>query len=173
MRERIYTEPFQYAINEIKVVSFAINEPLVDTTNTKSIRANFNYSLSFDAEKGIVNFSLKTSFFYDDLTIDQPIAFIEVENHFFIENLKNKVDGKDVILPDAFWLTILGMSITHSRALFAHYIGSTVLHGKLIPIVNPVDVAKAFFPQIDFTAIGKPPSKPPVKQKTLKKKKGL
>jgi hypothetical protein len=142
---------FQYTITNVKVVGFFINENIVDKADKNKIRIQFNYKLSFDIESNILNFSFKTVYYYDDLTPNNPISFIEVENLFYIENLKAFLsENQEITLPNQLWLTIVSMSITHTRSLFCHFHGNTALNGTTIPVINPLDVTKAFFPHMVF-----------------------
>jgi hypothetical protein len=139
---------FAYAIMNIKETAFRVNESLF-LGSEKEAKAQFKHKLSFDVEKEILVFALLTGFLYEDQLQGEPLAIMEVENHFYIQEMKAWMTSDTTIeLPDQFWITIVSLSITHTRALFHKALSGTNMREVMIPIVNPVEVAKVFFPNM-------------------------
>jgi len=141
------SESFQYGIKGIKMISFSVNE---DLYNDESIplKVQFRYRFTYDLENEILKFVFGTIYYTDELTVNKPVVSIDVENDFYIENLKDRTNGDIVTLPDPMWVTLVSLSITHTRSILAIMLAATKFKDRLIPIINPLDVAKAFFPDI-------------------------
>ncbi len=129
-------------ILKIRELAFSILEERVDETGL-SIGFSVETIINFDEEtfEIKVDYSLKSKF--TGLSHVQ----IKVSNLFRISNLKDysAKDKAHVTLPDATLITMLSLSISHTRALLAKNTAGTTLEQYILPIVNPTEIAKQIF----------------------------
>ena len=138
---------FGLSIVSVRELSFFIKENLVVREKQNEIIVQFIGRTGFSIEHDFFNFTLKTWYHYADN--ETEIAQIEVENIFSIPNLKNFIGpNEEVNFPPQAWVTMVSLSISHSRSLFARNLAGTKLNNAIIAIVNPVDVTKEFFPHV-------------------------
>ncbi len=45
-------------------------------------------------------------------------------------------------------ITLVGLSVSHTRALFLKRLSGTALQENILPILNPAEMAKQFFPEM-------------------------
>lgn len=138
-------EQIQIAIRKIKVISFAINELAVKPGYSELVKVEVGQRLGFGLDLNLVELTLRFYYHYpDDPAI---LTDISVQNIFEIPNLKKFVADKGlVILPGHLISTIVGLAISHTRALLTQNLSGTLLQETIISIVNPAEVAKHFFP---------------------------
>lgn len=134
-------------IKRIKEVSFQIREDLL-LDSSKTIKIEIGQNLSFATDAGLVSLALR--FYYHFVEEREPILVdFTVQNVFEIPNLKRFIsEREELILPPATISNIVGLSISHSRALLAKQLSGTVLQEHLPYIVDPADVARHFFPRM-------------------------
>lgn len=136
-----------FEVVRIKAFSFYIDEASVNLE--KQVLIQFQHKTGYDSTNNIIDLTLRTFYSYDpnaptpDLLID-----LHVQNMFFIPNLIQfrKEDGK-YDLPHNLIFSMVGISISHTRALLAQNTAGTLLQNNILPIANPVEVAKAFYPE--------------------------
>ncbi len=147
MSKDLKNPQIRISITHIKEISFFIMENLIATEDqAKEILVDFMGQTGFHSEKNLFNFTLKAWYHYKE--DETKIAAIEVANIFFIENIKNFIDDKNEInFPASLWVTIVGLSISHTRALFSKSLSGTVLQNVIINITDPVKIAQQFFPK--------------------------
>ena len=136
-------------IKRIKEIGFRLNEHFVIKDDPeKEIKIELQHRTGFSLEHNIVNLTLRCFTFYTD-NKDNILTDIEVENLFEIPEFKNYVTP-DLVesFPANVWLTMISLSIGHTRALLFERVTGTLLSNLIIPILNPVEVAKAFMPKI-------------------------
>jgi hypothetical protein len=147
MAKRKGSKPFQIAIKKVKQLSFGIDEtaevPAADDINVH-IEQNLSFSTKDDTLVLLLNitFSSKAS---EKIWMNGI-----VQNVFTLKDIRRMVDPKkpDVLnIPDSLLTTILGISISHSRALLAQSAMGTIFQDIYIPLVNPEQVAKELFNQ--------------------------
>jgi hypothetical protein len=131
-------------VKRIKELSFHINEKLVkaETPFQSEIGLNFGYN----ADSNFIEIGLKIFFHYENSK--EEIAAIVVQNVYEIPNLSSFLIDDKIILPQEVLVNLIGMSISHSRALFAVKTAGTGLNDALFPIAPAQDVSKHFFPYI-------------------------
>lgn len=157
MEERkIQDTTYAYSIKRIKDVSFYVNERLYIDDPLKMIKVELSQTIGVNVENNSVNFTLRVFLHYQD-SPENILAELYVENIFEVENLKEFVSEKGLGFPNQLLVSIISMSISHSRALLAKNLHGTVYQTVLIPITNPLEVAQHFFPSM-FEEIGKPSS---------------
>lgn len=141
------------SINYIKEISFFVNEGRVineqhlPTNERKEILVQMTAIIAFNLIENIVKFTPKAWYHYKD-SPEAELASIEVENTFKIVDLKNFINKDNKIdFPSGTWVSIVSLSISHTRALFTKHLAGTALQMVMMPIMNPYDVAKQYFPE--------------------------
>lgn len=145
------------AINYIKDVFFQISEPLIFKEKAEEILIQMSGHTGYNFEKNILKFTLRVWYHYK--SSDTELAVIEVDNLFNVLDLKKFLtEDNKLNFPPAIWAHIVGLSISHARALFTKNLAGTSLQQVMIPITNPLDVVKEFFPE-SFEDTNKEPIK--------------
>ncbi len=69
---------------------------------------------------------------------------INISNIFDVKSLGDFLNEKDNILylPPAFEASIIGISLSHSRAIFITKCAGTFLQNAVMPILNPTEFMK-------------------------------
>lgn len=135
-----------YSVHYVKEVFFIIREHLIGTESGKEVLVQMIGQTGYNLEQNILNFSLKVWYHFRD-EVDE-LAAIEVQNTFNIPNLAKYVNSDSKIqLPPLTWAQIIGISISHVRALFTKNLSGTALQSVIIPVMNPLEVAQQFFPE--------------------------
>jgi hypothetical protein len=136
------------AVKRIKVLSFSINEKVTGYSPATLVKVEMAQNLAFSVDINVVDFTLRV--FYrlpNDNTEENILVDITVQNFFEVSNLKRfLVQPTQINLPENVIVSIVGLSISHTRALLAQNLAGTVIQDSIMSIVNPVDVAKHFFP---------------------------
>ncbi len=137
-------------IRKIKDSGFFINERLYKNASTQLIKIDFQQQVTFDIKKNQLSFILRIMFRYEKSSPDELLLDTQIENVFEITNLKDYVSNRgEVTLPEEIWTTIVSLSISHSRALIARNTAGTFLQDYILPIVNPGEITRAFFPKLE------------------------
>ena len=71
-----------------------------------------------------------------------------MQNVFFIANIRQFLKDGILNLPSDLLISIVSLSISHTRGLFAQNLAGTAFNDFMLPITNPIDAAKHFFPSI-------------------------
>ena len=138
-------EAIFFAVKRVKDIHFSINEQLYVPDPNKIVKIELGERIGFDFEMNLVNFILRIFFHY----VEEPEILVDfqVENLFEVDNLirfRNK-DGI-IILPPQLITSIVGVSLSHGRALLLKNTAGTRWQEIILPIANPMDVAKYFYP---------------------------
>ena len=143
----------QLSVKRIKEFGFYINEMLfaqkqIDNTN-RSLKIDIALKLSFTVETNMVFLLARVYYHFPDAGPDEILTDIQVQNVFEVENLKQfQVGPSEIILPHYTISTIVELSLSHTRALFAKNLAGTLLQDNLMAVVNPSTVARHFFPRM-------------------------
>lgn len=128
----------------IKELAFNINEALVN--QNPQFKSEIALQFAFNLETNIVDIGIRVFYHYEDST--DELAFIIVQNIYEIPNLKEyEHDGK-LLLPPIALITLIDMSISHTRALFAARLAGTRLNYGILAIAPADEVARHFFPHL-------------------------
>lgn len=135
----------EIGIKRIKLLSFTIQDTkqivVADRTNI-----NLEPDLKIEPENDLIIFQIKTTL--SSLETKEVYATGVVQNIFMVKNVKKLTSPENpsqITIPDGVLYTIVGLSISHTRALMAHALSGTTYEQIYIPIVNPVDVTAQFF----------------------------
>lgn len=135
-------QQFGFAIKRIKELAFNINQ-------AEEISQDFEFGFGV-----LINFDIEASSFELQILTDlvnkenkKSFVHITVSNVFYIEDLKKYVrsDGVTFDIPDMALISMLSISISHTRALMAKNTFGTAYENHFIPIVNPTEMAKEIF----------------------------
>lgn len=132
------------AILRVKELFFSLNETLYVPDPAKIIKIELSHNLQLSDDNTRLNFVLTVFIFYVDSPPEHKLAEITVQNLFLVNGLVADSDGS-ILLPNELLVSIVNMSISHIRALFADRLGGSVYQQIILPITNSVEVAKHFF----------------------------
>lgn len=159
-----------FGIKRIKQFSFLINESLA--VKDKPVGIKFQHNTTFHGDANIVDLTLRVYYSYDDkIPTDNILVDFHVQNLFVVNELKKYQQiNSEFILPQDLISAILGISISHLRALLTQNLAGTAYQENIIPIVDTLEVAKAFYPNMftnnfDVKAVEEKAKKLPKKKK--------
>ena len=142
-------------IKRIKTLSFTINE-LAIRQDEELLKAELGLSLGFSVEKNLIELKVRTYYSYPEDT--SPVADITVQNIFEVNSLAPYLERPNfIVLPDKVIITLVGLSISHTRALLSQCLLGTPLQDSIMSILDPAEVAKHYFPYM-FTSPSPIPS---------------
>ena len=148
MNDMSNTDNVSYKIRKIKQVSFYINENLFSKNNPQPLTIELNQNFGFSVENNLIVLSILVFYKLPDSNESQPpLVQIEVQNIFEIADLeKFFVDQSYIKLPPKIITSVVGLSISHTRALLSTNILGTVFQDQLLSIMDAETVAKHFYP---------------------------
>lgn len=143
----IYTPPF--GIKRIKEFSFLVNESLFELN--KPVTVQFQHHTKFGIEENSIDLTLRVYYSYEaKIPPDNVLVDFHVQNIFEVQDLKQykEKDSENYFLPESLISSLVGIAISHTRSLMAHNVAGTLYQDNIIPIVDPLKVAKAFYPNM-------------------------
>jgi hypothetical protein len=137
-----------FRIKRIKQFSFSTNESLAIAD--KIVIIQFQHNTNFHGESNIVDLNLRVFFSYDTkIPPDTILVDFHVQNLFEVPDLKKyQIENFEYILPKNLIVAMVGISISHLRALLTFNLAGTTYQENIIPIVDPIEVSKAFYPNM-------------------------
>lgn len=137
-------------VKRIKELAFYINESIFDPNASTPLRIELQQRLAFYIPNNIVDFTLRVYYHFPNSKPNEDVLMdIHVQNIFEIEDLgKYQIEETKIKLPPEFIITIIGLSISHTRALLAKNIAGTAFQDQMMAIINPEAVAMHFFPHM-------------------------
>lgn len=103
-----------------------------------------NYTIAYNSEFNVNANTFEIQLVADlvPLSGEKPVLHIKVSNLFVVDNLAAfySEQTKRVNIPNVLFVTMLSISITHTRALLARNTSGTYYEKYLLPIVNPADM---------------------------------
>lgn len=146
-----------FSIRRVKDISFSVNERFnMNDSAADEIKIDLNIQLSTVDEENLIDMTARVFLHYPE-TPDVVLADTYVENVFEVPDISRFVTNKGLMIPPDLLISMLSISISHTRALFAKNISGTSYEDFIMPIVDPVSVARHFFPNM---MKGKPIPKP-------------
>jgi hypothetical protein len=132
-----------FGVSRIRELAFSLNEDLFKP-DEKEVIVNYLNKLGHN-DAGFVNFRLRAAFVYKNFP-DEELFSIEVQNIFEVRDLNKFIDkDKKLLLPGWFLITLVNMSVGHTRAILAKQTAGSIFSDKLLPVVNSTKMATAFF----------------------------
>ena len=149
MEKAVNKKEIIISIKRIKELSFFINEKL-SRPEIVQIKSQLESKLGFNTSFNLVNLTLTAYYIYEEFPNDKVMEIV-VENVFEVPGLMNFIPNDTDVTPDKMNLpsdiliTMVSLSISHTRALFAKNISGTVMDSIYLPITDPIAASKAFF----------------------------
>lgn len=136
---------FELGIKRVKLQNFGVDESIEAPANNAA-NINIEQQLVFSIPDNLVTLTLFTKF--SEIGTEKIFAHGVVQNSFIVKDLAtmaNKNNPQLLDLPDQLLVTILSISISHSRALIAASLMGTRFQDIYIPIVNPSTILHQLF----------------------------
>ncbi len=134
---------FNLGIKKIKEIEFFINEDI----KLDEIKANvrFDLTMNFNPDEKTLDMILTVHF--SEMKNGESIMRIKTSNVFSILEFNDIIDleKKQFTIPDDIMITLLGLSVSHTRALHAKAILGTKFSGLYVPLINPAHLFKQLF----------------------------
>lgn len=143
-----------FSVVKIKDVSFSVNEKLY-SPDLKKVLFKLNQTLGVNIENNLINLTLTVVLHYEDATPEQALASISVENIFEVENLQSLNSKTGIVFPNGLLISMMSVSVAHTRTLFSRNLAGTFLDNIVMPITDPEELARSFYPN-SFPKLGKP-----------------
>lgn len=137
-------EQVNIAISRIKEVEYFINES-IELQPGAQVNINFQVTTNINLEESTVEMLLTAQF--SEITEGFVLLKIKTSNVFSVIELVDfyKPESEIYDIPDNVMVSILGLSVSHTRALLAKNAQGTKFAGLYIPIVNPTDLFNQLF----------------------------
>lgn len=133
-----------FKIHAIKLIHFSVRDMPIQK-ELGDILVNFDLYPAYNVKENLLKLSFRAWFHHKDK--GDELANIIVDNIFSVMNLETFItDNKPLFFPEV-WASMVGLSITHTRSLFAKELAGTAYQHILIPIIMPMDVVARFFPE--------------------------
>ena len=134
---------FQLGITKIKDIEFFVDENITVNSN-ELVSINFEVNLNLNAELKLIDLILGVRYLYEN---EQCFLRIKTSNVFVIPTFDQfeRDNNMNPLLPDSLLVTMLSLSISHTRALLAKNCLGTKFVDYYIPIVNPSELAADLF----------------------------
>ncbi|HXD78714.1 MAG TPA: hypothetical protein VN616_12940 [Puia sp.] len=133
-------------VKRIKETFFFINERLHIPDPSKLVKLELIPMLGFHLESNSVGLLIRAYYHYEDRPLDEILVDVKVETRFEILNLTDCFDETGtLILPQDTIVTIVSLSISHTRAILAQSLSGTVWQEVIMPLINPTDIARFYF----------------------------
>lgn len=146
-------------MKEVKNIEFSIKGILVTKFNLdlkeelikrQAQEPNFNeYTFEVNVlNQGYIKENILNSMISMKVFLDKEkkteLGNISISNIFEINNLNEFVNEKEnsLNLPDSFEASIIGISLSHTRAIFITKCAGTFLQNAVMPILNPTEFLK-------------------------------
>jgi hypothetical protein len=148
MEDKKNNENISFRIMRVKDIAFSANENLFNPEKKRedikiSVNCEFRSNIEFD----LIIIEI-FSFYYYDPKIEVQLASVTVQTAFNVVNLKKFSIDNRLKLPPNFLVTLISISLSHTRALFSKNIDGTSFTGMTMPLIHPEEFAKSIFPEI-------------------------
>lgn len=129
-------------ISKIRELAFSI-----ETLDKLPEQLELGFGIHVEFEPSTNTFDLQVTAELKETETQKVLVHIKVANVFMIENMVNyySAETDSLNMPDGALITMLSISVSHTRALFAKNTAGTIYENHIIPIINPTDMAKEVF----------------------------
>ncbi len=133
----------EIAIAKIKEIEFSI-QPSASFNPKEGLGVALAIANVHDLRKEELDFQITMDF--KNKASNQVVVHIKVSNIFFISAMKKFLTKEgNLDLPEDVMITMLSLSISHTRALLAKGTSGTIYEAQYFPIINPKEVARQVF----------------------------
>jgi len=137
-----------YRILRVKDIGFNVNENFIlHDKQSSDIKISLSCELKIHTKSKIIVIEI-FAFYYYQHEIGKQLASITVQNAFTVLNLEEYDTNDRLLLPPNFLITIVSISLSHTRALFSKNIDGTVFNGIIMPLINPEEFTKSVLPEM-------------------------
>lgn len=130
------------SVRRVKRLSFYVNESLVKPETI--FQPEFGLQFGFSVDANLLDFTVDANLIYPDTK--ESLARTAVQNLYELQDLGKYVANGVINIPAELITTLVAMSISHTRALFAADLSGTKLNDNPLPIVDAEEMARHFFP---------------------------
>lgn len=149
MSQENKNEEVVFRITRVKDIAFNVNEKLYKPpTEKKNTKVRIDCELSSNPDSTIIIINIIASYYYEDSVNQEQLAIINVQNIYEIPEIKKFFIEGELMLPPHLIITLVSISISHTRALFSKNIDGTAYNGNTLPLINPEEFAKHVFPHM-------------------------
>jgi hypothetical protein len=142
-------EKIEIKIKRIKDLTFYVNENIHDPDTEKLIKIELNPLLGFKADDNTVALIIRVFYHYEgtEASSENTLLEIQVQNLYEIKDVISFVNKDNIlILPEKSIISLLDLSISHTRALLSKNAAGTVYQDSTMPIFDAGHAARFFFP---------------------------
>lgn len=135
--------PIEMNIVRVIELSFLVNEKIFK--EGAIVEFSFTHRSSWSVHDNMFGIDLTSSIHYKDDTSRAAILSLTVQNLFFIKNLGGFISEEKAMIPTDALITMVSLSVSHSRALMAKNSAGTVYSGIILPLINPIEMTQSFY----------------------------
>jgi hypothetical protein len=147
--DNVNLPPPAFEVKRIKPINLYLNENGLPPDAL--YRVDFKHQFKANSLGDIVALELQVVFTLDDredASKNRIVLDCTVQNVFEVHNLSAYIaDENNIRLPNETIISFVSLSVSHTRAVMAILTAGTLFQENLLPIINPVEMAKAFFPE--------------------------
>lgn len=137
---------FDFQIKKVVQTSFTVNEQLYVPDPQKEIKIELQQTIGTNSELKLINFTLSASYHYDDMV--EKLVTTKIDNVFYLPSLLEYQKGSGSLqIPYDLLISIVSVSIGHTRALLSKSLAGTVFQDTIIPLFDTNDMTNFFFPK--------------------------
>ena len=157
-------EIFSFEIKRVKQIHLTINERLYINEQNPKVTLGMSQTTEISLENNIFDFTLFVFLHYTGTPVPEGIiADIKVQNIFHIPDIHRLKGESGTFIPNSILIPIVGMAISHTRALFYQALAGTLFENIIIPVTNPIDATNYLFHKKEQQ------KEQPIKKKATKK----
>jgi preprotein translocase subunit SecB len=143
-KQMIEHPPFEMNIVRVIDLAFSVNEKIFKLN--AQIEVSFTHRTSWSVENNMFLIDLNSTIHYKDDTTKTPIISLTVQNIFSVKNLQDFISEKgEPQIPIDALVTMVSLSVSHSRALMAKNCAGTLYQGIMLPLINPLEMTQSFY----------------------------
>jgi hypothetical protein len=137
-------EPIRFAVKAVKETEYFVDESMNPGDNFDfRLNASLNIVTQMDEVHFTVNYNYRLKGTDNDFMRGKTTTL------FIVEGLAKKAkvqEGKEMVdLPNEVWISLLSISYSHARAMFARSSAGTRFGHLILPLVNPQEQFNQIF----------------------------
>lgn len=126
------------AIRDIFLSEWIAKGPF-ENKDKGELKLTINTHLHFSAENRMIVVSNAVNYYYEKEP-DNYILDCKVSTQYELQHGDNNQIDESTDIPDQLFITMISISISHTRALFLQQAKSNGIVGLMLPMINPTDV---------------------------------
>jgi hypothetical protein len=135
-------------VKKIKTISLFLDE--YNIPQDVIFKIDFNRTYNIDVTQNLVALNLGVTYSIPNgESSNRKVLECFIHNLFEVENIKAFVDEHGVVkLPLDMLSSLVGLSISQSRAVLSIHTAGTAFGETLIPVINPIEFTKKLFDEV-------------------------